>query len=183
MNDEIEWRDIPGYEGIYQVSNTGLVKSLLRRSGSKGGKIFSTKPSVSTGYVPIMLRDNGRKWQTHIHRLVMLAFAGECPEGLQVNHKNGIRHDNRLENLEYVTVGQNLQHSIDFLGRKPFGDFDHRTIRGERHGNAKLDDDKVREIRRLYANGVKPRVIKAIFKISSSNVGYIVARKTWTHVE
>lgn len=171
-----EWRDIPGYEGLYQVSNTGLIYSL------RLNKVLSLKPQKS-GYVPVQLRKDGRGKHTRIHCLVMLAFVG--PSELHVNHKNGIKTDNRLENLEYVTRSENLRHAVRVLGRK-LG-FKTKTlrdrIRGEQHGQAKLTEEKVREIRRLAESGISSPKIAAMFGTTRSNVRFIVKRKAWKHVE
>lgn len=98
------WKDITGYEGLYQVSNLGRVKSFQRRVPF----IMSLNLRKRDGYVTVNLK-NGR-YRTHkIHQLVCLAFIGECPEGHEPDHKNGVRHDNRLRNLRYVTRGRNLR--------------------------------------------------------------------------
>lgn len=182
---EVEWRKVPGFEDDYEVSNTGLIRRLRSKKGGKAGMTLHAKPSSSTGYIPVSLRTTGRIWKTHVHRVVMLAFVGEPVKGIHVNHKNGVRHDNRLENLEYCTPGENIRHAIDVLGRK-IGYSNEATrviVRGVEHGNAKLDDDKVREIRRLAADGMKATEIGIMFGIDWSNVYYVLRRKTWTHVD
>lgn len=94
-NDEI-WKPIPGYEGRYWASNLGRIKS--RR------KILKTHYSES-GYEKVSLYKHGKK----VHRLVMAAFEGEKPyPEFEVNHKDGDRSNNKLDNLEYVTHYENL---------------------------------------------------------------------------
>ena len=105
MSEEI-WRDIAGYEGLYQVSNCGRVKSFYR-----GGRIL--KQSLKRGYmfVELYLNTNGK---IHIvHRLVAQAFIPNPLNKLEVNHINGIKTDNRVENLEWVTRSENEQHAYD----------------------------------------------------------------------
>jgi hypothetical protein len=120
------WADVKGYEGVYQVSNLGRVKSLSRvveRSGEKGSlstkeRLMSQNP-VCHGYSGVVLSKVGQKPKKYIsHRLIAAAFWGESD--LPINHINGIRHDNRLENLEYVTSAENTAHRFN-TPEKPMG--------------------------------------------------------------
>ncbi len=116
---EIEmWKDIPGYEGEYQASTLGRIKSLERTAPSKNrytGKPFLRtvperilKPGrfCKTGHVSVILRrgTNGRP----VHQLILKTFIGEAPEGMEVLHKNGDPTDNRLSNLHYGTRTENI---------------------------------------------------------------------------
>ena len=109
------WKDIPGFEGIYQVSDLGRVKSLERKlTAGPGVRILPEsilKPMVDRyGYLCVNLYKN-RKYKTKkIHRLVMLSFVGESH--LEVNHKNKITSDNSLVNLEYMTTKENTTYSL-----------------------------------------------------------------------
>jgi hypothetical protein len=105
----IELRDIPGYEGYYQVSDDGQVKSIERKAGVRGGG-FRTVPErilkqcvSSNGYRQVNLHADGVMTSLLVHRLVMLAFVGECPLGYEVCHNNGNSADCRLTNLRYDT--------------------------------------------------------------------------------
>lgn len=171
---EEEWRDAPGWEGIYQVANTGLIRGQYRYDKS----VYNTlKPALVHGYLRINLKRDGRRKSYAIHRLVMLAFVGECPPGMEVNHKNGIRHDNRLENLEYVTPVENVQHAIHVLG-------DANRPRGERIGNAKLTEKQVREIRTLYIPGVIGiHRLAHRYGVTARAITLIIKRESWKHVE
>ena len=109
LNFEKEvWRDIPKYEG-YQVSNLGRVKSLERFDAlghKRKEKIL--KPLISSiGYYLIGLCKNSKVRFYLVHRLVWLAFYGSIPEGLQVNHINEVKSDNRLSNLNLMTPKEN----------------------------------------------------------------------------
>jgi hypothetical protein len=108
------WKSIPGYEGLYSVSNMGRIKSHERIDPA--GRCLPEsikKPSTHrTGYLNIDLFKNGRRTRRiyGIHRLVLLAFVGQSK--LKCNHKNCNKADNRLENLEYVTQKENIRHAL-----------------------------------------------------------------------
>lgn len=95
-----EWRPVVGYEGSYEVSNTGKVYSL------KSKKFLKCSPN-SDGYPYTRLRKNGEDNSYFVHRLVMQAFVGECPDGCEVNHKDFCRTNNCVENLEYIPIPVN----------------------------------------------------------------------------
>lgn len=98
----------------YQIHDDGRIWSSF-----KGGYFIKLKPKVA-GYVSITVRESKGVYRTRfVHRLVWEAFNGEIPKNLEINHKNGIKHDNRLENLELVTKSENIRHAIKNLGHRP----------------------------------------------------------------
>lgn len=99
----MKWKDVIGFEGLYLVSDTGLISSLSSGSILRGS-------DNGHGYLKITLYKNGKKSCHKVHRLVMAAFVGLSD--LQVDHLNGIKTDNRLENLEYVTGMVNSQRRV-----------------------------------------------------------------------
>ena len=101
------WKDVPGYEGEYQVSNLGRVKSFVQ---NKNGKILKTH--LQEGYQRVALTKDKTHKQYGVHQLVMLTFIGDCPKGKEIDHINTIRNDNRLENLRYCTRQENLHNPI-----------------------------------------------------------------------
>jgi acetylglutamate synthase len=136
------WKDIEGYEGYYQVSNLGRVKSLkrcyqLKVNTTKCVEERILSPRVNKlGYAQILLHKLSTRKTVLVHRLVASAFLKS--NGLPyVNHKNGIKSDNRVENLEYVTASQNTQHSVD-IGTSKIG---------EDHYKAKLTKEDVYKIK------------------------------------
>lgn len=106
------WKPVVGYEDLYQVSNLGRVKSFHRNSE---GDLMSLS-NDQEGYKILHLSNKGRK-MFKVHRLVAEAFLGHSDKPC-VNHKNGIKHDNRLSNLEWATNKENIRHAIN-LGLTP----------------------------------------------------------------
>lgn len=107
------WKDIQNYEGLYQVSNLGSVKSFYY------GKEKILRPGKTHyGYLEVNLRMNNTSSMKKVHRLVCEAFLSNPENKTQVNHINGIKTDNRLDNLEWCTNSENQKHSFSILGRK-----------------------------------------------------------------
>jgi hypothetical protein len=133
-------KDIPNFSR-YCVDSLG---NLYSKNYKNSGKIKILKPAVDGGYLKTMIQDDNGKYSTQrVHRLVALAFLGE-PNGLHVNHKNGIKTDNSVSNLEYVTISENILHAFKNNLMKP--------KRGALNGMSKLTAEQVTEIREHAAN-------------------------------
>jgi hypothetical protein len=110
------WRSIDGYEGIYEVSDLGRVRSLPRATpyrGStrrRGGQILKAYPG-NYGHLSLHLHRDGNAFGHGVHRLVLEAFVGPCPEGMQGCHRDDDPANNRLDNLEWGTPKQNQSQS------------------------------------------------------------------------
>jgi hypothetical protein len=167
----IEWQDIPGYEGHYQASNTGLIRTIKKTKYKKPGDLIPQHLNKANGYKSVHFGNDNRT--LYVHRLVMAAFAGEPPAGMHVNHINGIKTDNRRCNLEYVTPKENIEHSIKVLDKRG-GAF------GVAHRDAKLNPEKVILIRQMLADGKKSaRDWQSVRCLIS---GY-PANQTWSNLE
>lgn len=115
------WKDIKGYEGLYQVSNLGNVRSLEHLDKNKRNRIVGRvlKPGMKAyGYLQVGLRDGyGKQKNYYVHRLVMEAFVGECPDGCEVNHIDENKANNNISNLEYVTHKTNMNYGTNIQRR------------------------------------------------------------------
>jgi hypothetical protein len=175
------WKKIPNFSG-YEASNLGRLRSLNYK---RSGKIKVLKPTQSSdGYMKtVLIDDKGEYRSWTVHLFVMMAFIGVKPEGLEVNHKNGDKTDNRVDNLEYVTHKYNVQHSFDNGFQK--------ALIGEDNPTAKLTNNDVLEIREYVRNkkeqGVRYYGRKRLadkYGISESHIKDIVSgrRGIWNHI-
>ena len=159
---------IIGY-AAYQISDHGHVLSL------KSGAIL--KPQMRGGYPCVTLFRKGCGKRGHrfpVHRLVVGAFIGPIPAGMQVNHKNGVKIDPKVENLEIVTPSENNRHAYQVLGRL--------SQQGSKHGRSRLKEDQVSAIRARKAAGAEQRQIAKEFGVCDGTVSLIVNRRIWGHV-
>ena len=167
------WKPVVGYEGFYEVSDTGYVRLGVQTYKSKHpkGKILTFRMSPK-GYVCVALTKGGKRTGYPVHKLVMAAFVGPCPPGKERNHKDGEKTNNRVSNLEYVTHAENMRHAL-VMGLFPSG---------ERMGSAKLTEENVREIRKL-AGVVSHRELGKRFGVSRGSIQSILYGQTWTRVK
>lgn len=151
---------VAGYEGRYSITPTGEVWSHpYTRSDGKRRKGIWLRPAVSIyGYKQVVLTKPDKSRHTlSIHRLVATAYLGEG-SGLQVNHKNGNKLDNNVENLEWVTQEENLKHAHE---------------NGLIPSRRKLSQEQVREIRSLLADGLKNMTIARMLNLEPSLISKI----------
>lgn len=173
------WKDIEGYEGLYQVSNLGRVKSLSRvvvRSSTR--KYISNEKllklcSDKAGYMIVCLSKEGTHQTLKVHRLVANAFIPNPNEKKEVNHINGIKWDNRLENLEWNTTSENQKHAYSIGLNK--------GANGQRHGMSKLTDSQVKLIK-LELGIVKSGELAKKYNVSQATISYIKSGKWWKHI-
>jgi hypothetical protein len=168
---------IPGFEGLYAVTKNGRVWTYARKAKGavkyhiKGR--FLTPQTGSRGYLHVNLVKDGKIYIFNVHRLVATTFLSNPTNLAQINHKNGIKSDNRAHNLEWCTPKQNIIHGVE-TGLIP---------RGERHGMAKLTESNVVRIRKLHSQGnLNYREIGSFFGVTGDLVSLIVRGRIWKHV-
>lgn len=173
----MEWRAVVGYEGLYEVSSTGRVRSLPRVvkhwtgvDVHRAGCVL--KPALNNRYLKVNLCRDGAMRQRPIHLIMLEAFVGPRPQSQCARHKDGDALNNRIGNLTYGTFQDNSDDRVKH-GRAP---------RGEGHAMSKLTDAKVRRIRKLLATQTN-RAIAEEFGMSNQQISNIRTGKSWAHVK
>lgn len=171
------WKNIPGFPG-YQASNLGRIKAIAKQSynAKTGGlcwrkeRLLIAKPD-SSGYLSHSMKGPFLKKTWLAHRIIALAWIPNPKRKLFVNHKNGIKTDNRVENLEWCTKSKNGIHAVE--------NGLHTALRGEINGNHRLTKADVIEIRN--SDGTQKEIANR-FGIGRTTVQYIKKRKLWAHI-
>ena len=165
---EASWRTHPFYTN-YEVSNTGLVRRRTKARGAIVGKIL--KPTPKDGYASVYLAP--QRHRRGVHCLVLEAFVGPRPDGMQCRHLNGVRTDNSLENLSWGTRQQNYADSV----------IHGTSSRGERNGLSRLTARDVADIRCRHASGsITQYALANEYCVSHTTMGRIIQRRMWKHV-
>ncbi|BDP47567.1 MULTISPECIES: NUMOD4 domain-containing protein [Enterococcus] len=171
------WMDIEGYEGVYQVSSLGRVKSnrpnYVINKGYVNKEGFIMKPSDNgKGYQIIFLSGKGFRDRRYVHRLVAFHFLKEAYfEGAEVNHKNGDKSNNTVENLEWLSSDDNKKHA-------------RKNGLTNLKGPSKLTDLQALAIKRLYTNKLMSSgEIMKLFNVSRHTVLNIASGKTFSFLE
>lgn len=173
------WKPIKDYEGKYEISNYGRVKSVCRfiSDSGKHGMWYPEKflklSKDKDGYLTVGFCKDGKKTRHKVHRLVMSAFVGDSD--LQVNHIDGNKENNCLSNLEYVTSSDNIKHAYR-TGLK--------SEAGSKNPQSKLTEEQVREICILFqTTTLTNKKIADMYNLKSDEtIRRIRKRKAWTHV-
>lgn len=177
-NDSVEiWKPIPGWEGLYEASSEGRIRSVARHIKARTGMTRKLPTRVlrganSRGYRTVVLHKDGIGKSYLVHRLVCEAFHGPCPDGLMVAHTDGTRSNNVPSNLRWATAQENSADTIRH-GRSP---------KGVRHHFAKLSEDDIMDIRRRRGDGETLVAISERYKVDHSTIWQISKRKTWSHI-
>jgi len=159
---EEHWRRIRNFLD-YSVSNWGRVWSY------KTEKFLKPCPDHE-GYLQVGLYKDRSRYSKKIHKLVIEAFVGPCPEGKEANHISGIKANCRLDNLEYLTHSENLKHAFK-MGLM--------NNEGENGPNAKLNMIKAREIRKLRRQGMSCKNLTKRFRIGYQTIYNIINNEAW----
>lgn len=169
-----EWRPVPVpfFAEAYSVSNMGRVRQELRRGGTRPGLILKAPPDED-GYARVALSFNGRRAAKGVHQLVAGAFLGPTPEGFTVDHRDGIKGNNRADNFRFLTSGDNRRAGVA-LGL---------VCNGERCHSAVFDEATVRSIRMRSAAGEGNASIARSVGVTPRAIKKIVLRLSWKHVD
>lgn len=161
------WKEVEGYNGLYFVSNLGNVKSLCY-SKSRILKPYTHRD----GYLLVVFCNKNKRKTLKIHRLVAMGFIPNLENKLQVNHINGIKTDNRVENLEWCTRLENIRHSWQNELSK--------SKKGEEHFGSKLVDSQVLEIRQnIHISSYK---LAEIYGVSRQTIDRVKKKILWKHL-
>lgn len=174
------YKDVLCYDGVYQVSNLGTVKSLDHYcegrlgSGKQSGRILKLQKCYK-GYLRVSLSKNKKVFTTGAHRLVAIAFIANPENKTQVNHINGIKTDNRVENLEWCTNKENIIHAVKNKLNKP--------NLGEKHHNSKLTNKQVSNVRALFRIGFKNYELAKDYGVSQTAMSKILRNETYINIK
>lgn len=172
MEEEIEiWKDIIGWEGCYQISNLGSVKSLKRKNVLKD-KILKHRIN-KYGYACVTFRSPTKNAYYTIHRLVAITFILNLESKLEVNHIDGNKLNNHINNLEWCTNRENIEHAVK-IGLSNFV--------GENNPRATISESEVIRIKEFINFGLKTCSIRRLTGISESKIQMIRDGKAWRHV-
>ena len=166
------WRPIVNYEGWYEISDIGRTKRVMKANNTFVGRILT--PRHTRGYLTIVLHKDGVRGTYLIHRLVIAAFVGPCPDGKQVHHKDANKWNNCIENLEYVTSSENALHACK-LGLMV-------NHVGEEHGMSKLTEKNIHAIRKLFGT-MTHKEIGILFNVTRQTITSIYKGDTWSSVK
>lgn len=163
------WKSVIGYEGYYDVSDHGRVRSLNRQVRGKHTRLVGSTRCLDNswnGYARISLWKQNKRNRFLVHRLVYAAFVGEIPEGKEVNHIDSDPNNNSVDNLEVVTHAENMQHAAK-KGRL----------------SKKLNAKQVRDIRNIASAGDRSfRSLGREYRVCHNLISRIVSRKIWKDV-
>lgn len=167
----MNWKTIKGYEGLYEVSSKGIIKS-LKRSVGMGSRLEDRirKQKIEKGYATVGLCFKGKVKFFLVHRLVAEVFIPNPQNLPQVNHKDGDKLNNSVENLEWCDPSYNQVHA-----RK------NKLQGGEKSNTAKLTERDVKAIRRLYPK-VNSRELAEAFEIGQATICKIINKKYWKYI-
>jgi len=163
-----QWKDIPKYEGVYSASDLGRI---MRMGTNKTRKPKIRCQSINhKGYLECSLHKDGIRKKHMSHRLVAMSFIPNPENKPEVNHKKGVKKDNRPTELEWVTAKENSQHSIE-TGLQ--------NCKGENSSKAKITNEQARDIK-FSKSSTKEMMSK--YKVSNATIYKIRNNKVWKHI-
>lgn len=222
-NKNERWKNVVGYEGLYQVSDIGRVKSFLRKgshipitqinsvrrllqnkikqcniekiTGLSEATIYRIKHNkinydekilklilANTGYWVVGLKRIGHNIPLLVHRLVLEAFVGPCPGGMECRHLDGNPRNNNLSNLKWGTRSENQQDSVRHGTKYSYFQDGKKINIGVNNPMVKLTEDNVKQIKRMKGT-LTQRARAEMFNVSPSAIQGIDDGKTWSHID
>lgn len=172
------WEDIPNYQNFYQANPCGLIKSLPKSLRVKNGfrvtkELIIANTNNGNGYLVCSLSKNTKRKSILLHRIIAMTFIPNPNNLPEVNHKDGNKNNNHVDNLEWCARQENIDHSWD----KKL-----TNCIGEKHHNSKLNNQKVKEIRDKYSLGnYSYSKLAKEYETGLFNIRNIVKRHTWNH--
>lgn len=165
------WQQVYGYRGMYYISSFGRIKSVDRKCLGKDGRQFFKRgrflsPGTRDGYKHIELNMDGRPKKHYVHRLVCFAFLPNTEDKPQVNHKNCIRHDNRIANLEWITASENCKHPYK-IGK---------------HQGSSVTDENIEVLKHMVEKGESYSEISRVFRYqdqTNSGIYNQIRKNNW----
>lgn len=164
MNEK--WKPVDGFEGFYEVSDSGDIRN-------KDGAMLSPYKGKG-GYIVYDLRGNGKRKMSYLHRILAKAFILNPNNSPFINHKDGNKTNNDLNNLEWCTAQENMDHAIQTGLFKP-----KPLLGGEDSIASKLTWEKVRYIRSEISNGRTHLSLAKELGVSKGTIGFIHRKETW----
>ncbi len=168
MNEE--WKPVSEFPADYRVSSLGRIKRIS--ASNRADKEFLEGTLAKHGYRVITFTVGNICYQRYLHRIIAAAFIPNPESKRYINHKDGNKENNALDNIEWVTARENLIHRSRVLGLEI----------GINHHSAKLDNEKVCAIRELFLAGLSNTQIAAQFLVSRATIGAVRSKRTWFHV-
>lgn len=168
MSTQEIWKPVIGYEDWYEVSSLGNVKRVAPERGAKVGKHLKVR--YASGYLVVWLSRNSEVQAFTVHTLVAEAFLGPRSKGQEINHKDFRTSNNRLDNLEYLTHQENVQHTLE-QGRWDY--------RGEKHPGARLTNEQVEQMRLEFASGNTALELAKKYEIAIETASRILQGKSY----
>ena len=174
--EDERWVDIPGYEGMYQASDRGRVRSyprVIERSDGtvehRVGKLLHARVNRKKGnYQQVGLCKDGKCKTFYVHSLVALAFIGIRPDNCVICHANGNPQDNRVENLRYDTQSENMRDNVRIYGKQSSG---------------KLTAKDAAEIRRLHEEGMSYRQLANKYGVVKGTIGHVLNGRAYVYID
>ena len=171
------WKKIQGFEN-YEISSLGRIKVNLKFRKYRDYQSKILNPSLDKdGYLRTALTKEGKKYMKPIHRLVALNFITNTNKKPCVNHKNGIKTDNRIENLEWCTHSENVKHAYASGLKKK------SSYCGEGNSSSKVTEEQVIAMREEFKQGnISYKELAIKYGVKQNTIGYIITKKTWKYV-